>query len=228
MSTEKRLGGEKATAKGKFLNHLNFGYAKHISVSEEPSDYAVDQLLRMNIAREVIDRYCGGIEFDCMNCVVHAVCMKNLNGGLEIYSDLYCQSPVTFGKNGITFIKGKPSKKAKDEAQDRHLLLFADFVDFFAYESLHGRIFKEIPDWSDVLILNQAANLNALLSRLGDYDHLNLLLPLSIAGRTLSKTIESLYGAFARNCSGIYSCFPCLADFTRHKDVLLNASKIKL
>ena len=213
MSTEKRLGGEKATAKGKFLNHLNFGYAKHISVSEEPSDYAVDQLLRMNIAREVIDRYCGGIEFDCMNCVVHAVCMKNLNGGLEIYSDLYCQSPVTFGKNGITFIKGNPSKKAKDEAQDRHLLLFADFVDFFAYESLHGRIFKEIPEWSDVLILN---------------DHLNLLLPLSIAGRTLSKTIESLYGASARNCSGIYSCFPCLADFTRHKDVLLNTSKIKL
>ena len=200
MSTGKRLGGKEAAAKGRFLNHLNFGYAKHIKVREKPSEDALEQMLRTNISKEVIDRYCNGIEFDCMSCMVHAICMKNLNGGLEIYSDIYCQSPVTFGKKGLTFIKRKPQK----DAEDSHLLLFADYIDFLAYESLHGQIFKEIPDWSDVLILN------------------------STAGRTLSKTIEELYKSSVRNCSNIYSCFPRLTDFARHKDTMLNASKIKL
>ena len=108
MSTGKRLGGKEAAAKGRFLNHLNFGYAKHIKVREKPSEDALEQMLRTNISKEVIDRYCNGIEFDCMSCMVHAICMKNLNGGLEIYSDIYCQSPVTFGKKGLTFIKRKP------------------------------------------------------------------------------------------------------------------------
>ena len=49
-----------------------------------------------------------------MSCMVHAICMKNLNGGLEIYSDIYCQSPVTFGKKGLTYIKRKPQKDAED------------------------------------------------------------------------------------------------------------------
>ena len=183
-------------------------------------------MLRTNISKEVIDRYCNGIEFDCMSCMVHAICMKNLNGGLEIYSDIYCQSPVTFGKKGLTFIKRKPQKNAEDS----HLLLFADYIDFLAYETLHGQIFKEIPDWSDVLILNQVTNLNAWLEAIGNenYDHIYLLLPLSTAGRTLSKTIEELYKSSARNCSNIYSCFPRLTDFARHKDTMLNASKIKL
>lgn len=119
MSTGKRLGGKEAAAKGRFLNHLNFGYAKHIKVREKPSEDALEQMLRTNISKEVIDRYCNGIEFDCMSCMVHAICMKNLNGGLEIYSDIYCQSPVTFGKKGLTFIKRKPQK----DAEDSHLLL---------------------------------------------------------------------------------------------------------
>ena len=110
------------------------------------------------------------------------------------------------------------------------VLLFADYIDFLAYESLHGQIFKEIPDWSDVLILNQVTNLNAWLETIGNenYDHIYLLLPLSTAGRTLSKTIEELYKSSVRNCSNIYSCFPRLTDFARHKDTMLNASKIKL
>ena len=191
MSTGKRLGGKEAAAKGRFLNHLNFGYAKHIKVREKPSEDALEQMQRTNISKEVIDRYCNGIEFDCMSCMVHAICMKNLNGGLEIYSDIYCQSPVTFGKKGLTFIKRKPS---------------------------------------DVLILNQVTNLNAWMEAIGneDYDHIYLLLPLSTAGRTLSKTIEELYKSSTRNCSNIYSCFPRLTDFARHKDTMLNASKIKL
>lgn len=119
MSTGKRIGGKEAAAKGRFLNHLNFGYAKHIKVREKPSEDALEQMLRTNISKEVIDRYCNGIEFDCMSCMVHAICMKNLNGGLEIYSDIYCQSPVTFGKKGLTFIKRKPQK----DAEDSHLLL---------------------------------------------------------------------------------------------------------
>ena len=127
----------------------------------------MEQMQRTNMSKEVIDRYCNGIEFDCMSCMVHAICMKNLNGGLEIYSDIYCQSPVTFGKKGLTFIKRKPQK----DAEDSHLLLFADYIDFLAYESLHGQIFKEIPDWSDVLILNQVTNLNAWLETIGNENY---------------------------------------------------------
>ena len=112
MSTGKRLGGKEAAAKGRFLNHLNFGYAKHIKVREKPSEDALEQMQRTNISKEVIDRYCNGIEFDCMSCMVHAICMKNLNGGLEIYSDIYCQSPVTFGKKGLTF--HQPSQRKKN------------------------------------------------------------------------------------------------------------------
>jgi len=78
MSTGKRLGGKEAAAKGRFLNHLNFGYAKHIKVKEKPSEDAMEQMQRTNISKEVIDRYCNGIEFDCMSCMVHAICMKNL------------------------------------------------------------------------------------------------------------------------------------------------------
>ena len=33
MSTGKRLEGKEKAVKGKFLKHLNFGYAKHIKVS---------------------------------------------------------------------------------------------------------------------------------------------------------------------------------------------------
>ena len=46
MSTGKRLGGKEAAAKGRFLNHLNFGYAKHIKVKEKPSEDALEQMLR--------------------------------------------------------------------------------------------------------------------------------------------------------------------------------------
>lgn len=67
MSTGKRIGGKEAAAKGRFLNHLNFGYAKHIKVREKPSEDALEQMLRTNISKEVIDRYCNGIEFDCMS-----------------------------------------------------------------------------------------------------------------------------------------------------------------
>ena len=230
MSTGKRIVGKEATVKGGFLNHLNFGYAKHINVSEKPSEDALEQMQRINISKEVVGRYCNGIEFDCMSCMVRAISMKNQNGGLEIYSDIYCQSPVTFGKKGFTFIKRKPKPEEKKDAKGSHLLLFADYIDFLAYESLHGEIFKKIPDWSDVLILNQVTNLNAWLDVISckEYDHLYLLLPLSTAGRTLSKTIEELYKSSARNCSKIYSCFPRLTDFARHKDTMLNASKIKL
>ena len=228
MSTGKRLEGKEKTVKGKFLKHLNFGYAKHINVSEVPNEDAVEQMMRMNIAREVIDQYCCGVDLECMNCLVHGVCMKNQNGGLEFYSDTYCQSPVTFGKKGITFFKGKPTKENKKENPDSHLVLFADYIDFLAYESLHGRILNEIPEWSDVLILNQVLNLNTMLKKLDDYDHLYLLLPLSIAGRTLAKTLEEVYQSSAQNYSKLYSCFPRLADFARHKDIMLNASKIKL
>ncbi len=45
MSTGKRLGGKEAAAKGRFLNHLNFGYAKHIKVREKPSEDALEQML---------------------------------------------------------------------------------------------------------------------------------------------------------------------------------------
>ena len=113
MSTGKRLGGKEAAAKGRFLNHLNFGYAKHIKVREKPSEDALEQMLRTNISKEVIDRYCNGIEFDCMSCMVHAICMKNLNGGQEIYSDIYCQSPVTFGKKDLLSSNGSHRRMPK-------------------------------------------------------------------------------------------------------------------
>ena len=54
MSTGKRLGGKEAAAKGRLLNHLNFGYAKHIKVKEKPSEDALEQMLRTNISKEVI------------------------------------------------------------------------------------------------------------------------------------------------------------------------------
>ena len=230
MSTGKRLGGEEKTIRGRFLDHLNFGYAKHINVFKQPSEDVVEQMLRLNISKDVINRYCNGIEFDCMSCMVHAICMKNLNGGLEIYSDIYCQSPVTYGKKGLIYIKRKPLEEEKKNDKGSHLLLFADYIDFLAYESLHGLIFKDIPKWSDVLILNQVTNLNAWFDAISksNYDHLCLLLPLSTAGRTLSKTVEELYKSSARNYSKIYSCFPRLADFARYKDTMLNASKIIL
>ena len=42
-----------ATVKGGFLNHLNFGYAKHINVSEKPSEDALEQMQRINISKEL-------------------------------------------------------------------------------------------------------------------------------------------------------------------------------
>ena len=50
MSTGKRLGGKEAAVKGRFLNHLNFGYAKHIKVRKKPSEDALEQMLRTNIS----------------------------------------------------------------------------------------------------------------------------------------------------------------------------------
>lgn len=222
MSTGKRLEGKEKAVKGKFLKHLNFGYAKHIKVSPEPSEEAIEELLRMNISKDVINWYCDGVELECMNCVIHGISMKNLNGGLEIYSDKYCQSPVTFGNKGLTYVKSKGAPK------ELHLILFADYIDFLAYKTLHDCLFKEIPECSDVLILNDVSNLTEMMKMLDSYDHFHLLLPLSIAGRTLSKTIEGLHESTTTNHSMKYSCFQRLSDFIRHKDTMLNASKIKL
>ena len=224
MSTEKRLGGEGAAQKGKFLRHLNFGYAKNISFKPVPSDEALDDMLRMNMSKDVIDGYCSGVELECMNCLIHGICMQNLNGGMEIYSDKYCESPVTYGKSGLIFINGRVESLQKKT----DVVLFADYIDFLAYKSLHSVLFHQIPKRSDILVLNEVKNLNAMMERLGEYEHLHLFLPLSLAGRTLSKTIEGLYGSSATNHSKIYSCFQRLSDFIRHKDTLLNSSKIKL
>ena len=176
----------------------------------------------MNISKDVINWYCDGVELECMNCVIHGISMKNLNGGLEIYSDKYCQSPVTFGNKGLTYVKSKGAPK------ELHLILFADYIDFLAYKTLHDCLFKEIPECSDVLILNDVSNLTEMMKMLDSYDHFHLLLPLSIAGRTLSKTIEGLHESTTTNHSMKYSCFQRLSDFIRHKDTMLNASKIKL
>ena len=224
MSTEKRLGGEGAAPKGKFLRHLDFGYAKNISFKPVPSDEALDDMLRMNMSKDVIDGYCNGVELECMNCLIHGICMQNLNGGMEIYSDKYCESPVTYGKSGLIFINGRVESLQKKT----DVVLFADYIDFLAYKSLHSVLFHQIPKRSDILVLNEVKNLNAMMERLGEYEHLHLFLPLSLAGRTLSKTIEGLYGSSATNHSKIYSCFQRLSDFIRHKDTLLNSSKIKL
>ena len=224
MRTGKHSEDKQEIAKDQYLRHLNFGYAKHISVKKEIDDDIIQMVRRFNITEEVARQYCDCVDFDCMSYLFHGICMENLNGGLEIFSDKYCQGPITLGTNGITFIKGHSTKKDKNS----HLILFADCLDFLAYLSLRDKFFKGIPESCDVLILNEVTNLMEMLDRLGDYEHIYLLLPLSVAGRTLAKTIETLHKFSARNCSNIYSCFPRLVDFARHKDTLLNKSKIIL
>lgn len=227
MPTGKRLEDEGAAGKGAFLRHLNLGYAKHVKVSPNPSDEAMEDLLRMNISRDVIDVFCDSVEMECMNCVIHGISMKNQNGGLEIFSAKYFKSPITYGKKGLTYVNGKTASK-RNEDDELHLILFADYIDFLSYKTLHDLLFREIPESNDTLILNEVSNLSEMLSKLGAYDHLHLLLPLSIAGRTLSKTIEELHKSSAINHSKKYYCCQRLSDFIRHKETLLNPSKIRL
>ena len=145
MSTEKRLGGEGAAPKGKFLRHLNFGYAKNISFKPVPSDEALDDMLRMNMSKDVIDGYCNGVELECMNCLIHGICMQNLNGGMEIYSDKYCESPVTYGKSGLIFINGRV--ESLQEKTD--VVLFASAVEAFGLPtSCHGRAARRL-SWAN-------------------------------------------------------------------------------
>lgn len=148
---------------------------------------------------------------DCcsLNKVRHGIGVMNTNDGVEFWDYRQMKSPVTIHKKGISILP-----PGEDRASS--CCVFATFMDYMAYKTIKKKEEDFLPGEHDCIILNTPLNLSNFLVECSDYDNVYLLLPNSVAGKSLSQTIVGWHTS-ATDCSGEYVRFRNLFTYVRSK-----------
>ncbi len=112
----------------------------------------------------------------------HGIGIRNINGGVEFLNFNNMKDPISLHKRGISII---PSN---NESKNR-CILFLTITDYLAYKALVNLPVIFYDDNCDCIILNNHKNLGYFLVESEDYNIIDMFLPNTETGKTLTKTI---------------------------------------
>ena len=160
----------------------------------------------------------GAMEFDklvafakeAIDCKIfnhphHGIGIRNINGGVEFLNFNNMKDPISLHKRGISII---PSN---NESKNR-CILFLTITDYLAYKALVNLPVIFYDDNCDCFILNNHKNLGYFLVESEDYNIIDMFLPNTETGKTLTKTILDRNAA-ARDWAYTYKDYTSLQTF---------------
>jgi len=198
-----------------FKKKLLLEHAVHIHENIGFSETDKNMLRNHNFDENIAAQYCSSVDFECLHHFFHGIGIRNIHNGLEFFNDDEYKQPKTAGVPGLVVIVNTLCR------EDRSCLLFENLIDMLAFLTLQkhhllGRRLR-VPPECDYIILNKAANLQYLFSRIQEYSNINCFFPNTDYGAVLTKTILDLHKNHSKDCSFIYSRCKTIADFLRFK-----------
>ncbi len=198
-----------------FKKKLLLEHAVHIHENIGFSETDKNMLRNHNFDENIAAQYCSSVDFECLHHFFHGIGIRNIHNGLEFFNDDEYKQPKTAGVPGLVVIVNTLCREG------RSCLLFENLIDMLAFLTLQkhhllGRRLR-VPPECDYIILNKAANLQYLFSRIQEYSNINCFFPNTDYGAVLTKTILDLHKNHSKDCSFIYSRCKTIADFLRFK-----------
>jgi len=198
-----------------FKKKLLLEHTVHIHENIGFSETDKNMLRNHNFDENIAAQYCSSVDFECLHHFFHGIGIRNIHNGLEFFNDDEYKQPKTAGVPGLVVIVNTLCR------EDRSCLLFENLIDMLAFLTLQkhhllGRRLR-VPPECDYIILNKAANLQYLFSRIQEYSNINCFFPNTDYGAVLTKTILDLHKNHSKDCSFIYSRCKTIADFLRFK-----------
>ena len=135
----------------------------------------------------------------------HGIGMRNINGGVEFLDFENMSNPITLHEKGISVIT------SANENKDR-CNLFLSIADYLAFCALVSLPVIFYDGNSDSIILNNFENLSYFLVESEDYTEINLFMPNTESGKTLTKTILDR-NVTARDWSYTYTDYSSLQTY---------------
>lgn len=147
------------------------------------------------------------VSYRFLSKTYHGVGVINQNNGIEFVNCELPDSSITLSRPGITFL---PLEKDKRSSR---LCIFADLIDYLAYQTLQKKGFVKLPSGCDTIIMSDVRNFVHVSVEGDDYDMVYLYFPNDISGKTMTKTLMDRYGKHAVVCSPIYKGYSKLSQF---------------
>ena len=182
-----------------FKNKLLLEHAVHIREQIGFSETDKNLLRNHNFDEIIAAQYCSSVDFECLHHYFHGIGIRNIHNGLEFFNDDEYKQPKTAGVPGLVVVVNTLCR------EDRSCLLFENLMDMLA--------FLRVPPECDYIILNKAANLQYLFSRIQEYSNINCFFPNTDYGEVLTKTILDLHKGHSKDCSSFYSRCKTIADY---------------
>ena len=194
-----------------FKNKLLLEHAVHIREQIGFSETDKNLLRNHNFDEIIAAQYCSSVDFECLHHYFHGIGIRNIHNGLEFFNDDEYKQPKTAGVPGLVVVVNTLCR------EDRSCLLFENLMDMLAFLTLQkhhllGRRLR-VPPECDYIILNKAANLQYLFSRIQEYSNINCFFPNTDYGEVLTKTILDLQKGHSKDCSSFYSRCKTIADY---------------
>ena len=161
---------------------INSGHTVQIISSSALTNKDIILLSKENISDKALPSVLLGYNITFMNSDFHAIGLKNINGGVELYCPMLQSTPFSYGKHGLTILHFTPGILSK------RCYLFADFMDYLAFASL-----KDTQKWyknGDAIIVNSPDNYVESLIESDVYEEVYSAFPNTEYGRYLFLTLK--------------------------------------
>lgn len=162
-------------------------------------------LYKFGLNPSVLPSVFKGMHITCMNKYYKVIGLRNANGGIEAFNEY--KGPFTLKAYGVSVIKNHATLRSKE------CCLFSNVLDYLAYLTLCSIKEFDVPRKCDCIILNHAKNVSAFILECDHYMVLHTFFPLSLIGKTLEKTLTSLYEDRVRSHIQIYSHSTSLLEY---------------
>jgi len=110
----------------------------------------------------------------------------------------------------------------KEHKSDK-LCMFADMMDYLAYQTLQKNGFVRLPSDCDFMIMSDVRNFIHISVEGDDYDMVYLYFPNDVMGCTITKTLKDRYGKHAIECNPLYKGYNNLLQFVKAIEITTNS-----
>ena len=157
------------------------------------------------------------VSYRFLSKTYHGVGVINQNNGIEFVGQDLTDSPMTLNSSGVTFLLME-----KEHRSDK-LCMFADMMDYLAYQTLQKNGFVRVPSDCDFMIMSDVRNFIHISVEGDDYDMVYLYFPNDVMGCTITKTLKDRYGKHAIECNPLYKGYNNLLQFVKAIEITTNS-----
>lgn len=159
-----------------------------------------------NLPHEIV-----GIEVSYFNKTIYGIGIKNNRGGYELYAPEFINRPVSLIKSGCTLIR---HKKGQESA---YCCLFFSLFDYLSYYTLSKKYIMPLPSAADCIIVGNIKNFIQAMLDTESYEITYCILPNTIVGKTMSRTIHDRNPSNSIDISYIYKEYDSIHDYIKHQ-----------